>query len=97
MEAEISCLTPLPTLREPAPDTLLHPYRAIIEDRVVSAIASVGEEAFHAHQCVDFVQDIVAVTTIRAMTQVTEKTIRVGLTKTNWTQHQCRKDDDTNG
>ena len=46
-----------------------------IADRVVSAIASVGEAAFHAHRCVDSVQDMAAATTIRAMTQVTEKTL----------------------
>ena len=48
-----------------------------ITDRDVSAIASVGEAAFHAHRCVDYVRDVVASTTIRAMTQVMEKTIRV--------------------
>ena len=44
---------------------------------------------------VDSGQDMVAVTTIRAMTQLTEQTIRLGLPETNWTQLQCRKDDDT--
>ena len=34
---------------------------------------------------------MVAVTTIRTMTQVTKKTIRVGLTKTNWTNPHAEK------
>ena len=89
-------LTPCPSLREPAPETLLHlitsNYKSGCER--ACAVASVGEAAFRAHRCVDYVRDMVAATTIRTVTQVTEKTIRVGLTKTNWTQHQCRKDDD---
>ena len=89
-------LTPLPTLREPAPETLLH----LITCNCRSGCernCDVGEAAFHAHRCVDSVRDMAAATTIRAVTQVTEKTIRVGLMKTNWTQHQCRKDDDPSG
>ena len=78
------------------PSTAVAWYR-IGSYRLGRATASVGEAAFHAHRCVDSVRDMVVATTIRAMTQMTEKTIRMGLMKTNWTPHQRRKDDDSSG
>ena len=89
-------LTPLPTLREPPLESLLH----LITCNCRSGCERNCECRRSGLPCTSmcgFWLDMAAATTIRTMTQVTEKTIRVGLTKTHWTQHQCRKHDDASG